>query len=74
MGHRSKKPRQTRMIMFTIFFKKKKKKKNRYAVPRYAVTRYAVTRFTNNQRNIPLQPLSQSKYWEVVRQKDKQVL
>ena len=47
-----KKPRQTRIIMFTIFLHVKKKKKNPlrgFSLRRYAVTRYAVTRFTNNQ-------------------------
>ena len=51
VGHRSKKPRQIRIIMFTIFFTLEKKKKNplrSFSLRRYAVTRYAVNRFTNN--------------------------
>ena len=44
VSHRSKKTRQTRMIMFTIFFTlEKKKKKTRYAVSRYAITPLPVT-------------------------------
>ena len=55
VGHRNKKPRQTRIIMFTNFFTREKKKKSPlrgFSLRRYAVTRYAVTRFTNNL-NIP---------------------
>ena len=55
VGHRSKKPRQRRIIMFTIFFTLEKKKPlHGFSLRRYAVTRYAVTRFTNNQINIPV--------------------
>ena len=57
VGHRNKKPRQTRILMFKIFFTREKKKKKKkksplrgFSLRRYAVTRYAVTRFTNNRQ------------------------